>query len=1449
VKQRFLICLFAMLLVSCLAWASGVTSQAVSLITSATVTAPADDALALIATGKTQLEQHNILAARDAFQAAVAADASNQEAQLLYGVTRVLAVYEDGQATQTAALDSVKEIGELSGLVFSLFGLYDTQATMGEALAATTPTTGEVITFLTTKLLPQVEGAIANLQAVSNPAFSSTLQPSSLDTISLAAISVDYADAQVIKAMLYAIQSKLELLRVYGLNANLPNLLNDEVPNLKRVRDLMLADASFLAPVNASRLTVAKNAFVSFADSFTAAVAAIRARSIPTGHLFVLDQPLDDAPFSSLSESVDPVLAALVEIKASLAGAQHYTFVSGSDGAVVDLSKFFNAASPVNFRSMLANCTTGTALPDNTLGGIFPLGLAALQQGVYSYHQHILGAVCSNYAGVPMAQLEDWGYWFYHNPADGYVESPQYLELMNNGSADLSVSAVSVTGRDAGSFRLFAESCPAGMPLTLQPGTSCSLGVEFVPESAGEKQAVVELLTNDPTRSVITVPVNGTSVPQPVAGTMSSSARITAGAVTTSYVYAAFSGQGVFRSSTGTGSWTAVNNGLQNLMVTSLVADPSSPATLYAGTYGGGVFKTTNNGDSWSPVSSGLTFAYVTTLAINPSAPATLYAGTYGGLFKTTNGGVGWSRLSGGLSSGPITSIAVDPADGSKVYCLIGGQDGGLYASADGGASWQQRLASFYDELLKVVVGGGTPGTVLVTGYEGLRRSTDAGLTWTTVSAQAAQQLLAAGSSLYAVSYGGSWFASSDNGATWVQVADSFPVDMLMADPNDASKLYSGAGATITQIINGGETITPSNLPTSSSVAVKHFAVDPRNSSIVYAAAQAGGVLKSVDGGQTWNPANSGLEGKTILTVRPSSATSGLVLAGTQGQGLYRSTDGGASWTQISNGISSVLGISDLLVVSGSPEQLFAATGGGVYRSLDGGVSWSLFGGLNGYINTLAYGNGYLYAASSTVLYRGLLSDGVLQQIGSVQVNQYNWQPTIASLLVLPGEQTTVYLAQSDGVLVKSTNGGALSTVTPSSEYGTQQVLSLASNPQQPSTLYAGAYNGVYYTTNGGVSWSPLDFGLWNLRSLAFSGGGSHLVAGTYDRVYRIPYPNATSAYYPLNLTISGSGMAFSAVAQFGCATGTCTDTFDEGTLIELAPEPGMSSVFSGWSGCDSVVGDVCQVRMTAAKSITASFVTDTRPLLLMALPPGGSYQGAQSVALVSNKNVPIYYTLNGSDPTQASSYYSGPIDVAASATLKYRALDNGTLSSIKSEVYSITPSTALLTVERAGTAAAAGGSITPSAGNLDWSGATGSASYALNTSLSLTACSDADTSFGGWSGCDSITAVGDCLACNLTLSSDRAVGATFNLLDYVRLVGGGSYGTIKTAHDAAGAAGGTLWGRAVLLSEGALRIDWPVILRGGYAPDFSTQTDFTTLQGTLTIGDGSLAVDRLIIR
>ena len=48
---------------------------------------------------------------------------------------------------------------------------------------------------------------------------------------------------------------------------------------------------------------------------------------------------------------------------------------------------------------------------------------------------------------------------------------------------------------------------------------------------------------------------------------------------------------------------------------------------------------------------------------------------------------------------------------------------------------------------------------------------------------------------------------------------------------------------------------------------------------------------------------------------------------------------------------------------------------------------------------------------------------------------------------------------------------------------------------------------------------------------------------------------------------------------------------YDSGTMVTLTATPGMLSVFNGWDGCDTVSGASCTVSMSAAKSVTASFM------------------------------------------------------------------------------------------------------------------------------------------------------------------------------------------------------------------------------------------------------------------
>ncbi len=86
---------------------------------------------------------------------------------------------------------------------------------------------------------------------------------------------------------------------------------------------------------------------------------------------------------------------------------------------------------------------------------------------------------------------------------------------------------------------------------------------------------------------------------------------------------------GVFRTTNDGASWSAVNSGLADMVVSSLAAFPASNGItgtyLFAGTLCGGVFRSTDNGQSW--IATGLTSAFVRSFAVSGTY---LFAGTPG---------------------------------------------------------------------------------------------------------------------------------------------------------------------------------------------------------------------------------------------------------------------------------------------------------------------------------------------------------------------------------------------------------------------------------------------------------------------------------------------------------------------------------------------------------------------------------------------------------------------------------------------------------------------------------------------------------------------------------------------------------------------------------------------------------------------------------------------------
>src|SRR5262250_2426732 len=113
----------------------------------------------------------------------------------------------------------------------------------------------------------------------------------------------------------------------------------------------------------------------------------------------------------------------------------------------------------------------------------------------------------------------------------------------------------------------------------------------------------------------------------------------------------------------GNNVWTSF--GPEGGRVYALALDPTTPTTLYAGTLGGGVFKSTTGGSSWSAVNTGLANLEVRTLALDPT---TLYAGTLGGVFKSTDGGSSWSAVNTGLANLEVRTLALDPTTPTTLY-------------------------------------------------------------------------------------------------------------------------------------------------------------------------------------------------------------------------------------------------------------------------------------------------------------------------------------------------------------------------------------------------------------------------------------------------------------------------------------------------------------------------------------------------------------------------------------------------------------------------------------------------------------------------------------------------------------------------------------------------------------------------------------------------------------
>ena len=229
------------------------------------------------------------------------------------------------------------------------------------------------------------------------------------------------------------------------------------------------------------------------------------------------------------------------------------------------------------------------------------------------------------------------------------------------------------------------------------------------------------------------------------------------------------------------------------------------------------------------------------------------------------------------------------------------------------------------------------------------------------------------------VASGGVWKTVND-GTTWSPLFEhegSYSIGYVALDPNDGSVVWVGAGESNSQrSVSYGDGIYRSddggkswkNLGLKKSEHIGRVVVDPRDSKIVYVAAEGPlwgpggdrGLYKTADGGKTWKAVltiseNTGVNDVAIDPSNPDILYASAyqrrrhvftLIDGGPESAIYKSTDSGATWNKVSSGLPSVdMGRIGLAVSPADPNVVYAAVEaadgkGGIFRSSDKGANW-----------------------------------------------------------------------------------------------------------------------------------------------------------------------------------------------------------------------------------------------------------------------------------------------------------------------------------------------------------------------------------------------------------------------------------------------------------------------------------------------------------------------------
>jgi hypothetical protein len=624
------------------------------------------------------------------------------------------------------------------------------------------------------------------------------------------------------------------------------------------------------------------------------------------------------------------------------------------------------------------------------------------------------------------------------------------------------------------------------------------------------------------------------------------------------------------------------------------------------------------------------------------ATPGQVNLGQFAGLYKSKNAGLDWTKVmlrqdTGtvgaenfqninllGNEAGAVGALVVDPNDPNVVY--VGGSSrfapaGPLQHAVLRIDTGNMRDTTYVDPNTNTIPNDGDDITKAAAAeaaagkYPGGAAYTGEGVSWYDLEQAAAdnpgsQQLLPNAVSAIVIDGQGRMLFGTVNGI-WRGVGRGFGYDFS----SGGTGILGGApapvpGMTFTDL-NGNLQITD----------VTGVALDPNNPGMLFTSQANGGAAFSSSGPNGWE--SMGLDFMPGSIAIPST---GHVAAGSRTPGggpnqptqLYLgwqdldpaallpqfSADAGATFSSLAGtgfntsdpaGTFSAFALNPTEVVSGgqSFDQLLLGTNR-VYVSNTSGSSWSALSGVlspTGVVSALAFApsaQGVYYAGTTDGKFFLLTSAGVTDHsagLPGTRVNAIAVDPSNPALVyaLVGGAGNNAFVSSNGGQTWTSIVGAIPGTTLPG-----VQAYSLAIDPRPLAgapnhSLYVGTQVGVYVSTDGGQTWSPLGQGLpaAPVVDLQFNPTLNELVAAVRGRgVFELsPRPFAA---------VEGEAVAGAVLFHFSdpgasAADFTATVSWGDGAADSSATSSNVSVVASSGGGFNVIGSHTYAEELSAA--------------------------------------------------------------------------------------------------------------------------------------------------------------------------------------------------------------------------------------------------------------------------